>query len=242
MKSFIRQIIPPFLWELAKLFFRPQPLPEKPDTQPIFTNTWFATFEDNWEVLLSKLNPTKILEIGSFEGASICFLIRRLAKNSDIEIHCIDTWEGGLEHKPGASAEVEMNEVEIRFHHNTQLAIKSVPKKASLFTHKAYSDAALVKLLANGKKNYFDLIYIDGSHQAPDVLFDAVASFKLLRLDGIMVFDDYLWAEELPAHPDLIDPLRCPKPAIDSFINLNIRKLKVLHAPLGQLYIQKVSD
>jgi predicted O-methyltransferase YrrM len=132
--------------------------------------------------------------------------------------------------------------VENRFHHNTQLTIKSAPKKVSLFLHKAYSDSALIKLLSSDKKNYFDLIYVDGSHQASDVLFDAVVSFKLLRVDGIMVFDDYLWAEELPARPAFIDPLRCPKPAIDSFINLNIRKLRVLHAPLGQLYIQKVSD
>jgi len=38
------------------------------------------------------------------------------------------------------------------------------------------------------------------------------------------------------------DPLRCPKPAIDAFINLNFRKLQVMFAPNYQLYIQKVAD
>src|SRR5262249_31505110 len=130
--------------------------------------------------------------------------------------------------------------VERLFHHNTQLAMKSSPNKVSLFTHKANSDRALMGLFNEGKTGYFDLIYVDGSHQCPDVLFDAVVSFKLLRTGGIMLFDDYLWSEAV--RPDLTDSLRCPKPAIDSFVNLNIRKLKVLPAPLGQLYVQKISD
>src|SRR5690349_15767649 len=114
MKNFIKQLTPPVLWEPTKLLFKrpppPEP-PEKPDPQPIFTNTWFANIKDNWEILLSKLEPTKILEIGSFEGACVCFLIERLAKNSDIEIHCIDTWEGGMEHKPGGFVESDMTAV-----------------------------------------------------------------------------------------------------------------------------------
>ena len=38
-----------------------------------------------------------------------------------------------------------------------------------------------------------DFIYVDGSHQAHDVLCDAILSFKLLRVGGIVCFDDYLW-------------------------------------------------
>jgi hypothetical protein len=54
-----------------------------------------------------------------------------------------------------------------------------------------------------------------------------------------MAFDDYLWAENLPTG---IDPIRCPKPAIDAFTNLYCRKLRILQAPLYQLYVQKVAD
>ena len=39
--------------------------------------------------------------------------------------------------------------------------------------------------------NNFDLIYIDASHYAPDVLSDAVLAFKLLKPGGILIFDDY---------------------------------------------------
>jgi hypothetical protein len=33
----------------------------------------------------------------------------------------------------------------------------------------------------------------DGSHRARDVLEDAVLSWPLLKVGGIMLFDDYLW-------------------------------------------------
>jgi predicted O-methyltransferase YrrM len=97
----------------------------------------------------------------------------------------------------------------------------------------------LAKLLAGGKRNYFDFIYIDGSHMAQDVLCDAVLAFRLLRVGGVIVFDDYIWFETLPEGKD---PLRCPKPAIDAFVNLHFRKVDVLTAPLLQLLVTKMAD
>jgi predicted O-methyltransferase YrrM len=93
--------------------------------------------------------------------------------------------------------------------------------------------------LCDDKRNYFDFIYIDGAHKAPQVLFDAVAAFRLTKIGGYIAFDDYLWSEKLPNGKDL---LRCPKPAIDAFTNLYCQKLNILSAPLYQLYIQKISD
>ena len=61
---------------------------------------------------------------------------------------------------------------------------------------KGNSDIYLSKLLLDNKINYFDFIYVDGSHQAPDVLFDAVMAFKLLRKNGIIAFDRTLFNEE----------------------------------------------
>ena len=59
--------------------------------------------------------------------------------------------------------------------------------------HRGFSDDQLVKLINNGKKNYFDFIYVDGAHLGPDVLCDAVLSFrllltKLLNGNAIMLF------------------------------------------------------
>lgn len=202
-----------------------------------FTNNWFdSTAKNVWEQLIPQINPRKILEVGSYEGASACYLINKLAKDNNIEIHCVDTWDGGIEHKEGGA---DMNSVEAHFNHNVQLAIKTALNKVDLFLHKGSSDLQLSRLINDNKKNYFDFIYIDGSHQAPDVLCDAVLGFRLLKVGGIMAFDDYLWAENLAYGKD---PIRCPKPAIDAFTNLYCRKLQILSAPLYQLYIQKTSD
>ena len=204
-----------------------------------FSNGWFQAVKPVWDQIFETLKPTKILEIGSFEGASACYLIEKMGARQAFEIHCIDTWEGGIEHQSGKFAS-DMTAVEKRFQHNIALAQSKAAYPVSTVLHKNRSDLALAKLLAeDGKQNYFDLIYIDGSHQAPDVLFDAVVSFKLLSINGLMIFDDYSWAEDLPQGKDI---LRCPKPAIDAFINLNFRKLRIVKAPLPQFYVIKTSD
>jgi predicted O-methyltransferase YrrM len=203
------------------------------------TNNWFEVSKSVWDSLIPQLNPTRILEIGSYEGASICYLIEKLAMSQDIEIHCVDTWEGGVEHQEGGWVQTNMSLVEKRFHNNIKIAVNEVNHAVDIVIHKELSDLALSKLIAEGKANYFDFIYIDGSHQATDVLCDALLSFRLLKNNGIIVFDDYLWQEQLPIG---IDPLRCPKIAIDAFTNIYSRKIKVLSAPLNQLYVKKISN
>ena len=89
-------------------------------------------------------------------------------------------------------------------------------------------------------EGHFDFIYIDGSHQAPEVLCDALLCFLLLKKNGVMVFDDYLWHEELSYG---LDPIRSPKIAIDAFTNIFCRKIRIVsRAPLYQLYVEKISE
>jgi len=45
-------------------------------------------------------------------------------------------------------------------------------------------------LLANQDKEY-DFVYVDAAHTKDWVLFDAINSFSLLKVDGLMIFDDY---------------------------------------------------
>jgi predicted O-methyltransferase YrrM len=204
-----------------------------------FTNNWFdSVARGSWDQLIPLIKPTKILEVGSYEGASTCYLIEMLSRSFSLEIHCIDTWEGGVEHKIGGFVETDMSEVESRFLHNIKVATENLSNPVALFRHKGFSDIELAKLLLD-KRNYFDFVYIDGSHQAPDVLCDALLSFRLLRVGGLIAFDDYLWSEALPYGTD---PIRCPKTAIDAFTNIYCRKIKIISAQLYQLYVQKISD
>jgi hypothetical protein len=209
------------------------------EAEYMFTNSWFDRHKAVWSSLLDELSPKRILEVGSYEGNSTTYLIEAIAGHRDVEIHCIDSWEGGIEHRAGGSAEVDMSDVEARFHHNVQVARCRARHGVTVVLHKGFSNTQLPKLIAEGKQGYFDFIYIDGSHQAPDVLLDAVLGFELLSPQGIIAFDDYLWQEPLPGG---VDPIRCPKLAIDAFVNIYCRKLRVIRAPLCQLYLQKINS
>src|SRR5271154_285191 len=109
------------------------------DTEDVaFTNNWFdITARQIWDQLIPKINPRTILEIGSYEGASACYLITRCASKAPIEIHCIDSWEGSSENKAGG---VNMSDVQRRFLDNTKIVQESVPHQVKLITHKGRSN------------------------------------------------------------------------------------------------------
>lgn len=193
-----------------------------------FTNDWFgATGRYIWDKILPQLGPKKILEVGSWEGNSTCFLMERL--HGPLEIHCVDTWEGGAEHKG-----LDMSAVKTRFDNNTSFAMSNAKEDVKLKVHVGRSDAILSQMQPD-YGGYFDFIYIDGSHTAADVLCDAVLAFRLLRSGGVMCFDDYLWRDSDP-----IDPINCPKVAIDAFTMIYCRQLNVLALPPTQLFVEKL--
>jgi len=195
---------------------------------------WFSYAAPVWRSMIASIKPRRVLEVGSYEGRSTVFLIENCAPLGPFEITCVDSWGGGVEH-----ASIDMREVEAKFDRNMTRA-KTKHPSAAVNKIKSESWLALANLLAQGQAGSYDMVYIDGSHQAPDVLADAVLAFKLLRIGGVMAFDDYLWHIEKAGQQD---PLNMPKPAIDAFININIRKLNVVsEAPLRQLYVVKASD
>jgi hypothetical protein len=128
--------------------------------------------------------------------------------------------------------------LERRFLNNLNLVSCKYPS-VTVRVHKGLSEDKLAHLLCEGKKGYFDFVYVDGSHQAPDVLTDAVLAFKLTKTGGLMIFDDYLWAENLTGG---VDPIRSPKIAVDAFTNIFCRKIRIIQAPLYQIFLQKISD
>nr|WP_217345066.1 class I SAM-dependent methyltransferase [Noviherbaspirillum sp. L7-7A]MBV0879285.1 class I SAM-dependent methyltransferase [Noviherbaspirillum sp. L7-7A] len=203
---------------------------------PEYTVNWFASARPVWDTLLPHLDARLVLEIGSYEGTSACYMIDVLGRKAPLEIHCIDHWNGGAEHRV---ADVDMNQVEQRFRRNTAISVSNSPFPVQLHIHKGNSESCLGALLSHQPKPQFDFIYVDGSHQAADVLLDASMAFRLLRVGGIMVLDDYLW-HETPA--GIRDPLAVPKMAIDAIINCHFNRLRIISAPLYQIFLQKLAD
>jgi predicted O-methyltransferase YrrM len=199
-----------------------------------FTEDWFSNYIPTWDGILARLRPRRVMEIGSYEGLSTTYLIGRCAAFGPVQIHCVDTWAGAVDLPPQ-----RMTGVEARFDENVKLAIERAGARVTLRKIKQRSAIALAAMVAAGEAP-FDLIYVDGSHTAADVLVDAALAFQLLRVGGVMVFDDYLWSME-PAPS--VDPLNMPKPAIDAFATIFMRKLRVLaDLPNTQCYIEKIAD
>lgn len=175
-----------------------------------FTRDWTTYHYYKW----NKFSPSHILEIGSFEGRSAIYWAQ---KPKTLSVTCIDTWEGNEEH-----LDINFDNVEANFDYNISFfpIIKKIKKTSVL---------ALSTLIT--ENTYYDWIYIDGSHQATDVLTDAVLSFQLLKTGGYLVFDDYLWYDSYrfedwkESKPLTIKSY--PKPAIDSFVNIFYNQLTI---------------
>jgi hypothetical protein len=198
-----------------------------------FTQDWFHWSPQVWEQLIPHLpgEPGKrnFLEIGSFEGRSMTWIVENMMVENDW-LGCIDTWEGGEEH--GAE---DMGEVEKRFIHNRAAAWEKFPCR-DVKMLKGSSVDILAMFLNKGtdwsdRLHEFHFIYIDGSHTAPDVLTDACMAWPLLKPQGIMVFDDYMWGSPR-------DILHRPKIAIDAFCNIFAEQLEPVHVGY-QLIVRK---
>jgi hypothetical protein len=61
----------------------------------VFTVDWFTGYINGWKSLFDITGyPHNVLEIGSFEGRSACWIL----ENTDANVTCVDTWEGSDEH------------------------------------------------------------------------------------------------------------------------------------------------
>ena len=179
-----------------------------------FTQDWFSWAPPVWTKLIPMLPERKnFLEIGAYEGRATAWIVENMMEDGG-KIISIDTWEGGEEHVNG-----EMTGAHGRFIHNMELLMEKHPTR-SVVAYMGTSIKHLSWLIDN--HDPFDFVYIDGSHIAKDVLTDACMAWPLLRKDGIMVFDDYLWG-------DMSRPNHVPKPAIDAFVNIFIEELKIVH-------------
>jgi hypothetical protein len=68
----------------------------------------------------------------------------------------------------------------------------------------------------------FELVYVDGSHQAADVYSDAVLAWPLVVRNGIVIFDDYQFDEG-------IHDSERPKLGIDAFLAACAGQYRLLH-------------
>lgn len=178
-----------------------------------WTRDWFTG--RSWAVMAAAVPPAwwdpaiappvvRIAEIGSFEGLSARCMLDHWPT---AQLTCIDTFQGGLEHADVfAEAHGDKDVILHRFAHNVLSA-----HDGRVRALRGRSDVILARLSVDEPQS-FDLVFVDGSHEAADVLADAVLGFRILRVGGLLVFDDYTWKRSATSEPH-----ENPQIAIDGF-------------------------
>jgi len=169
-----------------------------------FCTDWFSPGIPFWLHAFGILDPGKplqVLEIGSWEGRSVCFILQEFPK---AHVTCVDTWAGSDEHV-GMDA---LDRIEGNFDFNT------AAYRDRLTKNKQPSSDFLASC---PEEVMFDLIHVDGSHHARDVMIDVTKGFAHLKAGGLMILDDYLWRN----YDTLTDN---PAIAINAFLKANAGK------------------
>ena len=176
---------------------------------------------DNWfeniNVNSYKDKQINYLEIGTFYGANIISVAHTYGLYKDSKLYCIDPWEDYEEYP---EYKKEQSTIYNAFINN----IKNSGVKDKIIINRGYSNLEIPKF----QDEFFDIIYIDGNHEPEYVLEDAVLSFRKLKKNGIMIFDDYGWGG-----PDLT------KRGIDGFLLGYHKKIKIVGEKNTQVFIQK---
>lgn len=192
------------------------------------SHDWFTGNIPIWLWLFDKYELAQradlnVLEIGSWEGLSSRFILATLP---NARLHCVDTWEGADEHKSGLQVQEQvLSEIEAAF--NANLA----PFRDRVTTSKGTS---LLFFAGTPEPESFDLIYIDGSHYCDDVLIDALKGFELLKVGGLIIFDDYRWVEYNKLKNN-------PASAINSFLRLKKGEYRIVRV-YYQLIVEKTAS
>jgi predicted O-methyltransferase YrrM len=180
-----------------------------------FSTNWFDYDAPVWVHYFEKeaLRIADCLEIGSWEGRSLIFTAHLFP---DARLTCIDTF----------GSEV-VSELERRFRNNIE------PIRHRVTVLRGTSFEHLASLQKHGEE-LFDFIFIDGTHFFRHVLTDTLLAWPMLRKDGILVWDDYLWARQA------YGKFRS-KAAIDLFLGMYEGDYEVIFAG-SQVAIKKLTS
>lgn len=172
---------------------------------------WVTSRVPLWNSLIAdiRLSKIRVIEIGCFEGRSTIWWLDNLLCHPESKLLAIDPLPDPQRYA--------------RFLNN----ISQHPRVDQLTFVRNQSR----HVLAGQTDDTYDFAYIDGSHEARDVLTDASLAFWKVRAGGIILFDDYSW--EGPHHN------LYPKPAIDAFLTCFAPWLETIHIGY-QVAVRKV--
>ena len=165
----------------------------------IFTSDWCIDNKFFWNLHLNEYKDQKnisLLEIGLYEGRSTLWFLTNIITHKTSTITGID---------------IKLSD---NFNHN--FSIFNAKDRINIYKEASYD-------FLKRNKDFFDIIYIDGSHKGKNVLEDIVLSWRNLKMNGTMILDDYKMFEK--RYPQI----NLPKRAIDTFLSLYRDELIIVH-------------
>ena len=178
------------------------------------TNDYFSMHSYNFFKYLNFLEGNfNYLEIGTYEGNSAMFVANTFPKS---KVYCVDNWNKTEEY-----GDQNFDIVEKNFDYNTS-SFKNILK------FKNNSDDFFKK-----NNTLFEVVYIDGYHRDFQVLKDCRNAWKILKKNGLLICDDYIWnfyknIKENPCY------------SINKFIDEIKNENKVLEVSKSQIFIKKL--
>jgi len=139
-----------------------------------FTTDWFTGNIPVWQQVLApfKGKPgVSYLEIGLWEGRSALWVLENILTHPTARLTGIDVFTG-----------------EVKQRYLANLRLSGFANKATTIVGPSQEEVRKLPLAS------FDIVYVDGSHAAGDVLADAIQSWAVLRPGGLLIFDDYKWS------------------------------------------------
>jgi tetratricopeptide (TPR) repeat protein len=194
-----------------------------------FNSDFFTESIPIWQQYLQPLahkTGLQAIEIGSFEGHSACWLLDNILTDTTAHLTCLDTFQ------PPYNRLFDAN-----------IAKTGAANKATKLAGKSQ------EVLRSLPLDTYDLIYIDGSHVASDVLEDAVIAWRLIKLGGLMIFDDYdyIFIRSAYYNPQTSTfqglaayPSWSTKVGVDAFLSAFEDKIQILHKG-HQVIVRKVA-
>ena len=181
------------------------------------TTDFFSINAYYWKKFLVTLPENfKYLEIGSLEGNSALFIVNnfKVAK-----VTCVDIWE-----------DKNFREVQEKNFNNFKTNMNEFSNLVEIF--KGTSDNFFLN-----QEEKFDVIYIDGSHEADQVYKDIKNSWNILNINGILICDDYFYGNIYK------NPGNVPSIAINKFVNelLKNNSVGILCVNNSQIFLKKLN-
>lgn len=191
----------------------------------VFTSDWFTRKSPAWAAALKDFAgkpDLQYLEVGVYEGRAVAWMLEKILTHPTSYVTGIDIFIGEL----SQGSFMFVPESQELYENNVIVA----GGEGRFTTYADFSQNVLRDL----PRDYYDIIYVDGGHSGVSVLEDAVLAFRLLKVGGVMIFDDYRWFRTAPR-------LNRPGYAIDLFEEFYGEHFELLHNQ-SQYIIRKTSN